>query len=57
MKTEMNEAIKEFKIQITQKTLWKKVKLLILSNFAFLQNVFLELFFHCVKMNIYGEKG
>ena len=28
--------LKDFKIQIAQKTLWEKVKLLILSNFTFL---------------------
>ena len=36
--------LKDFKIQIAQKTLWKKVKLLILSNFTFFHNVFLKQF-------------
>ena len=36
--------LKDFKIQIAQKALWKKVKLLILSNFTFFHNVFLQLF-------------
>ena len=50
--------LKDFEIQITKKTLWKKVKLLSLSNFTFFQNVFLSFFFlQCVKMNIYGGKG
>ena len=36
--------LKDFKIQIALKTLWKKVKLLILSNFTFFHNVFLKPF-------------
>ena len=50
--------LKDFKIQIAYKTLWKKVKLLILSNFTFFHNVFLKLFFlQCVKMSVYRGKG
>ena len=51
--------LKDFKIQIAWKTLWLKVKLLILSNFTFFHNVFLKpsLFLQCVKMSIYGAKG
>ena len=46
---------KDFKVQVAQKTLWEKVKLLILSNFTFFYNVFLKLFFlQCVKMSVYG---
>ena len=42
-----NVAIKDCR----EKTSWKKVKLLILSNFTFLQNVFLKLFvLKCVYM-------
>ena len=36
--------LKYFKIQIAWKTLWKKVKLLILSNFIVFYNVFLKPF-------------
>ena len=36
--------LNNFKIQIALKTLWKKVKLLILSNFTSFHNVFLMLF-------------
>ena len=36
--------LQDFKIQTAWKTLWKKVKLLILSNFTFFHNVFLKLF-------------
>ena len=35
---------KDFEIQIAWKTLWKNVKLLILSNFTFFHNVFLKCF-------------
>ena len=34
----------DFKIQIAKKTLWKKVKLLILSNFTFFRNVSWRIF-------------
>ena len=33
--------LEDFKIQIAWKTLWKKLKLLILSNFSFFHSVFL----------------
>ena len=36
--------LKDFKIQIALKTLWEKVKLLILSNFTFFHDVFLKFF-------------
>ena len=36
--------LKDFNIQIAQKTLLEKVKLLFLSNFIFSLNVFLKLF-------------
>ena len=36
--------LKDSDIQIAEKTMWKKVKLLILSNFTFFHNVFLKLF-------------
>ena len=36
--------LKDFKIHIAKKTLWKKVKLLILSNFSIFHTVFLMLF-------------
>ena len=44
MTTEM-WLLKDFKKQIAQKTLWKKVKLLNLSNFTYFQNVSRILFF------------
>ena len=49
--------LKAFKIPIAKKALRKKVKLLILSNFTFYQNVFLKLFLQCIKMSLYGGKG
>ena len=36
--------IDDFKIQTAWKTLWKKVKLLILSNFTYFPNAFLDFF-------------
>ena len=39
------------------KTLWKMVKLLILSNFTFSHHVFQSFFLQCVKLSIYGGKG
>ena len=36
--------LKDLKRQIAQKTFWKKVKLLILSNFTFFHNIFLKIF-------------
>ena len=57
-KTTEKWQLKDFKIQIARKTLCKKVKLLILSNFTFFYNVFPKLFFlECVKKGIYGGKG
>ena len=49
--------LKDFKIRTAQKTLWTKVKLLKMSNFTFVHNVYLKFFLHCVKMTIYGGKG
>ena len=48
---------KDFKIKIALKTLWKKLKLLILSDFTFSYNDFPKLFLQCIKMSIYGGKG
>ena len=48
--------LKDFKIQIIEKTLWTKVKLLILSNFTFVHNVFLKLFFFNVLKSVYMEE-
>ena len=56
MTTEML-LLKDFKILITWKTSWKKVKWLILNNFAFFHDVFLRYFLQCVKTRIYGEKA
>ena len=49
----------DFKIHIAEKTLWKKVKLLILSNFTSpFPKMFSQFFFlQYVKMSIYGGKG
>ena len=52
--------LKGFKIHNAWKTLWEKVKLLILSNFTFFHNVFRKFFFffflQCVKISMYGGK-
>ena len=45
-----------FKIQITEKTWWENVKLLILSNYTFFHNVFLKVFVFNVLKLVYMEE-
>ena len=48
--------LKDFKIQIAQKTWWKKVKLFILINFTFLPPFFLKAFYFNVLKLEYIEE-